>query len=237
MNSNKMTTSIADISLRKAAIVAGFGLLIMTIFAIFAEFFVRQSLIVPGDAATTANNIMANELLFRSGICSFIIVIILDVVVAWALYVLLKPVNKSLSLLTAWFRLVYATIFGIALANLFSVLLLLNGADYLTVFETDQLHAQVMSFLNAFSYGWDIGFVFFGLHLFVLGYLVFKSGYIPRILGVLLIIAGLGYLIDSFGKFLLPNYDATIAQFTFIGELLLMLWLLFKGVKIPEMKS
>jgi hypothetical protein len=232
-----MTNRIADISLRKAAIVAGFGLLIMGILAPFANFFVLPSLIVPGDAATTANNIMANELLFRIGICSFIIVIILDVVVAWALYVLLKPVNKSLSLLMAWFRLVYATIFGVALANLFSVLLLLSGADYLTVFETDQLHAQVMLSLNAFNDVWAFGLVVFGLHLFVLGYLVFKSGYIPRILGILLIIAGLGYLIDSFAIFLLPNYEATIGLVTFIGELLFMLWLLLKGGKIPEMKS
>lgn len=232
-----MTNRIADISLRKAAIVAGFGLLIMIIPAIFANFFVLASLIVPGDAATTANNIMANELLFRTAICSFIIVIILDLVVAWALYVFLKQVNKSLSLLAAWFRLVYATIFGISLLNLFFVLQLLSGADYLTVFETAQLHAQVMLFLNAFDYGWHIGFVFFGLHLFVLGYLVFKSGYIPRILGVLLIIASLGYLIDSFGKFLLPNYDATISLFTFIGELIFPFWLLLKGGKIPEMRK
>ena len=232
-----MTNRNADISLRKAAIVAGFGLLIMSILAAFANFYVLPSLIVPGDAATTANNIMANELLFRIGICSFIIVIVLDVVVAWALYVLLKPVNKSLSLLAAWFRLVYATIFGIALANLFSVLRLLSDADYLTVFEIDHLYAQVMLSLNAFSDGWQIGYVFFGLHLFVLGYLVFKSGYIPKILGVLLIIAGLGYLIDSYAIFLLPNYEATIGYVTFVGEVLFMLWLLFKGAKIPEMKS
>jgi len=232
-----MTNRNVDISLRKAAIVAGFGLLIMSILAAFANFYVLPSLIVPGDAATTANNIMANELLFRIGICSFIIVIVLDVVVAWALYVLLKPVNKSLSLLAAWFRLVYATIFGIALANLFNVLRLLSDADYLTVFEIDQLYAQVMLSLNAFSDGWQIGYVFFGLHLFVLGYLVFKSGYIPKILGVLLIIAGLGYLIDSYAIFLLPNYEATIGYVTFVGEVLFMLWLLFKGAKIPEMKS
>ena len=232
-----MTNRNADISLRKAAIVAGFGLLIMSILAAFANFYVLPSLIVPGDAATTANNIMANELLFRIGICSFIIVIVLDVVVAWALYVLLKPVNKSLSLLAAWFRLVYATIFGIALANLFNVLRLLSDADYLTVFEIDQLYAQVMLSLNAFSDGWQIGYVFFGLHLCVLGYLVFKSGYIPKILGVLLIIAGLGYLIDSYAIFLLPNYEATIGYVTFIGEVLFMLWLLIKGAKIPELKS
>ncbi len=232
-----MTIRIADISLRQAAIVAGVGLLIMAILAPFAEFFVRQSLIVPGDATKTANNIMADELLFRIAICSYIIVAILDVVVAWALYVFLKPVNKSLSLLAAWFRVVYAAIFAIILLNFVIALQLLSGADYLTVFETDQLHAQMMLFLNAFSYGWDIGLVIFGLHLFVLGYLVLKSGYIPKILGILLVIASFGYLIDSFGKLLSPNYNATIAMFTFIGEVLLILWLFFKGVKVSDMKS
>ena len=244
MNTNKMTASIADISLRKAAIVAGLGLLIMILPAIFMNFFVLESLIVPGDAAETANNIMANELQFRIGICSFIIVIILDVLVAWALYVFLKPVNKSLSLLAAWFRLLYTAVFGFALLYLITVLRLLSDADYLTVFGTDQLHAQVMLSLNAFSDGWAIGYVcFFSLHLFVLGYLVYKSGYIPRILGVLLIIGGFGYLIDTFALLLLPNYEAYEAIFTLLiiptalGEVLLALWLLIKGVKIPEMKN
>lgn len=239
-----MTNHISDISLRKAAIVSGFGLLFMAVFAVFAYNFVFPNLIVPGDAATTVNNIMANELLFRMGICSFIIVIILDVVVAWALYVLLKPVNKSLSLLTAWFRLVYSAIFGIALANYFRVLNLLSGADSLTVFETDQLHTKVMLSVNAFNDGWAIGYVFFGLHLFGLGYLVFKSGHIlfksvniPRILGVLLIAAGLSYLIDNFGKFLSPNTNLNIATFTGWGELLFMFWLLWKGWKLPSIKS
>lgn len=224
-----MTNRITAMSRRKAAIVAGLGLLIMTILAIFVA-----SPIVPGDTETTVNNIVANELLFRIAICSFIIVAILDVVVAWALYVFLKPVNKDLSLLMAWFRLVYATILGIALASLFVVLPILSDANYMSVFETDQLRALVTLFLNAFSYGWDIGLVFFGLHLFLLGYLVFKldyPGYIPRILGVLLVIASLGYLIDSFGRFLSPSYDLSIILFTFIGELLLMLWLLWRGAK------
>ncbi len=228
-----MTNRLADITQRNAAITAGLGLLLMTIAAIFANFFVLESFIVPGDAAETANNIMVNEGLFRAGICSLIIVAILDVVVAWALYVFLKPINKNLSLLTAWFRLVYAAILGISLHNLFSVLQLLSGADYLKVFETDQLHAQAMLSLSAFSDGWDIGIVFFGLHLALLGYLVFKSDHIPRILGVLLVIAGLGYLIDSFVVFLLPNQEVTIAMFTFIGELLFMFWLLLQGGKHP----
>ena len=138
-----MTNRIADISLRKAALVAGWGLLIMTIFAVFAIYFVFQNLIVPGEATTTANNIMASEMLFRIGICSILIVLICDVVVAWALYVLLKQVSKSLSLLTAWLRLVYAAMLGIALLNLVIILILLSGANYLAVFETDH-----RSFLN-----------------------------------------------------------------------------------------
>ena len=234
MNSTKITSRIADISLSKAARIAGLGLLIMTIAAIFATFFARHNLIVHGDTATTVNNILAKEMLFRSGICSYLIVIICDVVVAWALYVFLKPINKSISLLTAWFRLVYSTIFGISLLNLVTVLHFLNAADHLTVFGIDMLHVQVMLSLNAFSDGWAIGFVFFGLHLGLLGYLVFKSGYIPQILGILLLIAGLGYFIDSFGKFLLPGYNVEIAMFTFIGELIFMFWLLIKGVKISE---
>lgn len=232
-----------DISLRKAAIVSGLGLLLMMLPAIFMNFFVLEGFIVPGDAAATANNFMANEMQFRIGIVSFILVIILDVLVAWGLYVFLKPVNKSLSLLSAWFRLAYAIIFAIALLNLFNVLRLISGVDYLTVFETDQLYAQVMLSLNAFNDGWAIGYVcFFGLHLIVLGYLVYKSSYVPRIIGILLIIGGFGYLLDSFALLLLPNYEdykAIISLLilpTALGELILALWLLIKGVKVepPE---
>ncbi len=235
-----MTNRIADTSTRKAALVAGLGLLVMMIPGMFANLFVLERFIVPGDAATTANNIMANESLFRIGICGLVVVLVLDVLVAWALYVFLKPVHKSLSLLAAWFRLLYVATLGIALANLFGVLGLLSGADSLTGFGTDQLHAQVMSFANAFGYGENIAYVFFSLHLLILGYLVFKSGYsgyIPKILGVLLIIAGFGYLIDNFGRLLVPTYDATIAYFTFIGEPLFMLWLLWKGAKGFDKKT
>ena len=236
-----MTNRIADISLRKAARVAGFGLLIMFIPAVFTNYFVFSSLIVPGDAATTANNIIASEGLFRAGIVSWLIVLILDVVVAWALYVFLKPVNKSLSLLTAWFRLMYAAIFGTTQLILFIVLALLSGAAYLTVFEPNQLYALVLLFLNGYDYGSSIGFFFFSFHLGILGYLVYKSGYIPRILGVLLIVAFFSYLIESAGTILWPNYPdvltTVLAVPGFIGEVALAFWLLFKGSKIPEMKN
>ena len=229
-----MTDGPKDITQRKAAKIVVIASLITFILAPFAYFYVLQSLIVSGDASITANNILASWGLFRTAICILLIVIILDVVIAWAFYVLLKPVNKSISLLSAWFRLIYSTIFGVALANLFNVYQLLSGADYLKVFETDQLYAQVMLSLNAFDNVWAVGYVFFSFHLALLGYLVFKSGYIPRILGVLLVVSGIGYLTDELGKILLSNYDLTIAMFTFIGELLIIFWLLIKGAKIKE---
>ena len=164
-----------------------------------------------------------------------------DVALALAFYVLLKPVSNALSLLAAFFRLGQAAILGINLLNLFFVLQLLGGADYLTVFGADQLDALVLLFLNGHSIGYSIGLVLFGLSLLVLGYLVFKSGYIPKILGVLLIVAALGYLIDSFASFLLPNYEAYETIFAlvvflpaFIGELSMCLWLLIKGVNVHQ---
>src|SRR5258706_7600265 len=129
MNSKQKTASISEISLRNAARIAGFGYLMVFILGIFGNFFVFEKLIVPGDAVTTANNIIANESLFRLGIASWVIVITFDALVAWALYILLKPINKSLSLLAAWFRLVFVAIFGYSFVDYFSVLQLFSGAD------------------------------------------------------------------------------------------------------------
>ena len=236
-----MTNFIADTSPRQAARVAGLLYLTIIIAGIFAEFFVRQSLIVAGDAAATAANIVASEGLFRLGIAGDLIMIMCDVALALVFYVLLKPVSNALSLLAAFFRLAQAAILGINLLNLFFVLQLLSGADYLSVFGADQLEALVLLFLNGHSIGYSIGLVFFGLSLFVLGYLVFKSGYFPRILGVLLIVAAFGYLIDSFASFLWPTYEAYEAIFAlvvflpaFIGELAMCLWLLVKGVNVHK---
>jgi len=235
MNSNHETSRPAELSLRAAAIVAGLGLLVMAVLAAFANFSVIQNLVVAGDANATAVKIGGSAGSFRMGITFFLITAILDVLVAWALYVLLKPAHKSLSLLAAWFRVVYAAIFAAALTNLFNALRLFTGADFLKALPTDQLYAQGMGSLDAFKSGWNIGLVFFGLHLLLLGYLVFKAGYAPKwlgiVLGILLAFAGLGYLADSFGTFLNPNYNISIAQFAFIGEVLLIFWLLWKGLK------
>jgi hypothetical protein len=226
-----MNNRIGDISQRRASLLAGFGLLIMTIVYMAAELLVFQNLIVQGEAATTANNIQNSETLFRVGICCILIVLILDVVVAWALYIFLKRVNKSLSLLAAWLRLVYAVMLGIALINFVNVLILLNYTDYLVVFQTNQLHANVMLSINAFYNVWAVGLIVFGFHLFLLGYLAFKSDFIPKIFGVLLIIAGLSYLIDYFSELLFPNFDAVISLVAGWGELIFMFWLLLRGGK------
>jgi hypothetical protein len=236
-----MKTQIADVPQNQAALIAGLGLLIMAIIAFFANFFVLEGLIVPDDAAKTVSNIMANEMLFRFGIASFIVVLICDVLVAWALYVFLKPVNQSLSLLAACFRLVYTAIFGVVLLQLSNALQWLQGAAHISAISVEQLQAQVMVSLESFNYGWQIGLVFFGCHLLVLGYVVMKSSYVPKVLGVLLLIAGFAYTLDGFAHFLLPNYAnyetlflLMVAVPAIIGELSLCFWLLFKGVRVQQ---
>lgn len=231
-------------SSKKTARIAGVLYLIIIVAGIFAEFFVRSRLVVPGDAAATANNITASESLFRIGIAADLVMIASDVALALVFYVLFKPVSNSLSLLAAFFRLVQAAVLAINLLALFFVLKLLSGADYLSVFSPEQFQALALLFLNAHGAGYSIGLVFFGINCFILGYLVIKSGYLPRILGILLIFASMGYLIDSFAKVLLSDYEKYETTFTlvvfapaFIGELSICLWLLLKGVKTSETKS
>ncbi len=212
----KRETARADgISLRAAAVVAGLGLLLMIIFS-GASFAALESIAASGDAA--ARNIMDNELLFRSVVCGFMVVVLLDVVVAWALYVFLVPAGRGVAILAAWLRVAMAAVFAAALVNLLAAARLAAGPGN---------PEMVMMSVDAFNDGWDVALVLFGLHLIVLGYLIFMSGYVPRVLGVLVMAASSGYLIDSFGGFLSASYDANIAIFTFFGEALLMVWLLF----------
>lgn len=219
-----------DMSLRAAAMAAGLGLLVMAVIAglSFAAF---ESLVAPADAATTARNIADNELLFRAVIGGFLIVVVLDVVVAWALYVFLEPAGRSLALLAAWFRVAYAAILAAALSNLLVAARLTTGAGAPGAFTTGQPDAQALVSVNAFSDGWNAALAIFGVHLLLLGYLVFKSGYVPRVIGILVMVASAGYLIDSFGGILSTGYDANVALFTFVGEVLLMGWLLWKAVR------
>jgi hypothetical protein len=226
------TRPAAEISPRLVALMAGVGLLVMAVLAPFALFGVLNSLVVPADAGATVNNIVASQGLFRIGIAAFLIVIMLDVLVAWALYVLLRPVNRTLALLTAWLRLIFAAVFAYALVNLLDVAQLVIGGAGQAALQGQQLQVQVMALLAAFHNGWTgIALAIFGLHLFGLGALLFQSSQFPRFLGVLVAIAGGGYLVDSFGMILVTHYAWTIGTFTFVGEALLILWLFWRAIK------
>jgi hypothetical protein len=232
-----MTTKEEINSIQKNAKVAGVLYLLIAVLAGFVHFYVPGKLIVSGDAATTASNIMASEGLFRMSIGSELVILLSEIVLSVLLYVLLKPVNKTLSLVAAVSRLVMTTIHGVNLLNHFIVLLLLGGAGYLTVFQSDQLHAFVTLFLDSYSYGYTIGIVFFTLHTFALAYLIFKSGYFPKILGVLFMIAALGYLIDGFSHVLIASYKTGpvyLALPIAIAEIAFPLWLLIKGVNVEQ---
>ena len=214
--------------------IAAIIFLIIFCLGISAELFIRPDIIVPGDAATTFNNIMASESLFRLSLVSDLIRQIFMVLLVLVLYKLLKPVNKNIALFMVIFALVCVPMVMLNELNHFAALLLSRGTDYLTAFKADQLHAQVMFFLNLHEYGTFIPQIF-SFWLLLQGYLVFKSGFLPRILGILLMIGGLCYPIQAILFFLFPNFDAMIfGLFAFIGELLFYLWLLIKGVNVEQ---
>lgn len=228
-------------SIKAVAKFTGAGYLVIFITGFFSNFFVLEGLTVPGDAAATLQNFSENNMMFRFGIFSFIMMVVFDVLLAWSLYLLLKPVNSKLSLLSASLRLVNGTIFGVALYNLFGILHLTAGDGYMQAFDASGLQFQIMLYLDAFNDTWLIGLIFFGIHLYFLGYLIMKSGYIPKFIGILLIIAAFGYLIDSLANFLLPEYESFADVFMLIvvipgvlGELSFTVWLLARGGKLEE---
>lgn len=226
---------------RKSALIAGTSLIIMAFAAFFSYGFVHGSLVVPGDASTTFHNIKSSTMLFKAEIFGWVIILISDIVVAWALYIFLKPINKSLSLLGLLLRLTYATILGIAVLNLIYVLLLSKNTGYLSLLKLEQLQAHMMLFLEAFEFIWSIGLIIFGWHLMIVGYLAFKSDNIPKVISILLLLASIGYIVINLCKSFFPEYDGVISILTFVfnvpmilGELGFGIWLLFKGGKLPK---
>ncbi|MGA9639765.1 MAG: DUF4386 domain-containing protein [Terriglobales bacterium] len=220
------------LTLRQAAVIAGFAYLLSPVS--YAEFNIYPKLVVPGNIEQTVQNISAHGGLFVAAMLCYLITFLEDVVIAWALYFLLAPVNRSVSLLTAWFRLMYTAVALFAVLNLATVYRVLTTPDYLTAFGSGPLHAQVMLLLHSFRYDWSLSLVIFGIHLILLGCLIFRSGYIPRIIGILLVIDGLGWEIDSLQVYLFPNAHLGFISITFFGELVLMLWLLIRGWKVQE---
>jgi hypothetical protein len=233
-----MTNPTAEASPLFYARIAGLLLLVLLVLGPFSLIYVPSTLIAPGDATATADNIRASESLFRLGIVSDSLIFLIEIVLTVLLYVLFRPVSRALSLVAAFARLAMAIIQGVNLLPYFTALLLLSGAGYLTVWEPAQSDALVLLFLNAHEYGVYVWQLFFGLHLLVLSYLIFRSGYFPRILGILMVFASLGYLIDGYGNILFPNYKeifgVVVAVGAIIGELPFLFWLLIKGVNVQE---
>ena len=221
-----------DISPSKAAIVAGIGLLMMTLTVPFAEFKILPDLVNPDSAKETASNIAANTFLFNIAIFLIFITIVCDIVVAWALYVFLSPVNKSLSLVTAWFRLLYTGVYLVAVTNLIKVYSMTKGSTYFLSNSPEQVSEFILFYIKSYKYEWFFGLVLFGLYLMLLGFLVLKARYIPKVMGWLLIIAGLGYVVGHLKVFLFPELNTSFSMVTALGELVFMLWLLIKGSRI-----
>ena len=229
-----MTKWTGKLSPQHYARICGVLYLYIIVAGIFAELFVRSRLVVPADAAATARNIVANESLFRVGFSGEFMHLAFDVAVAMILYALLRPVDRNIALLAAFMRLACDIILAVTGLSQFVALQLLGGADYLQTFQPDQLHALALLAMKLHGDGYAVSLVFFGFACFSLGYLIFRSSYLPRAIGALLVIAGACYLISSFAHFLDPAFAATMfpAIFVpvFIAELSLTLWLIVKGV-------
>jgi len=223
------------LTLRQAAVTAGFAYLLNPVS--YADFSIYPRLVIPGKIEQTTQNIASHPGLFTAAILCYLASFIGDVVLAWALYHLLAPVNRAVSLLTAWFQLIYAAMAFISVFNLVTALRLITQPDYLTAFGSDQLHAQVKLLLGSFHPEWSLSLVLFGIHLCLLGYLVYRSRYIPRVIGILLAINGLGWIIDSLQPYLFPTAKLGFIFITFFGELIFMLWLLIMGWKIKTPAS
>ena len=228
-------------SVKKTARLTGLFYLAIFFANIFVFIFVSGSLSIPGDATATAENIRASESLYRSGVVSYLIVFLSEIGATILLYKLLSPVNKTLAMLMMANRLMQAAVHAVNLVNFIFPLILLNGSDYLTTFTAAQIDSLVLLFTDAHYYGVLVSEAFFAVSLFLLGYLVVKSELFPGILGIMLAIAGAGYVLDSFGIFLMPQHSALFANImiapAIIAELSFTLWLLIKGVRTPQPES
>jgi hypothetical protein len=232
-----MATSTIKTSPHIYARIGGILYLLIIVGGILVPIFVSVTLVVPIDAVSTAQNIIASPSLWRIGITSDIMIHVLDIPLMVVLYVLLKPINKNLALLAVFFNLIQTAVLVANSLNLVMPMFLLGNANYLKVFELDQLYALAYLFVEAYDYGTIIGLIFFGFACLVYGYLLFISGYFPKLLGVLMTIAGLSYLANSLTHVLVPAYAERVALvlvLALIGELSFCLWLLVKGVNIPK---
>jgi hypothetical protein len=230
-----MMGRIAEVSPRPSARITGIVYFLYFLTAVLGEFFLK-GLVVDGDAAATSNNLLAHQPLFRLGLATGLVATASYIAVTALFYGLFKPVDRNLSLLAAFFGLVGCAI--TALGSLFQLapFVVLGGAPYLNVFNIEQLRALALMFLKLNTLTADICLVLFGFYDLLIGYLIFRSTFLPRFLGVLMALAGLGWL-----TFLYPPLANSLSPHVlvlgFLAELLLMLWLLVKGVNVQRWKE
>lgn len=227
MNTNKLSPSTL-------ARFAGALYLLIAVSGIFAHFVTPAQFIVPGDAAATVANIAASEPMFRLGtVGSELIILLSEIVLSVIVYLLLKPVNKTLSIVAAVFRLAMTTIHALNLLNYYFVFELLNSENFTAVFNPEQISALVGLFLNAHDLGFTLGIAFFMPHVLILGYLIYHATYFPKLLGIFFMLAGVGYLVDTIGLLLVSSYTTTpgfIAIIIAVAEVAFPIWLVVKGV-------
>jgi hypothetical protein len=212
--------------------------LIIILLGIFGEAFVRGRIVVAGDAVATAANIMRMESLWRFGIAAEFISLVCTVALAMIYFVLLRPVSKELNLLATFLRLVSIVIEVVAAMGLVAALFPLGNAGYLKAFTPEQLYVLASLAIKSHSYGFSVSLLFLGCTFLIHGYLIYKSGYLPRVLGILIQVAGVGYLTNGFALILYPavanQVFLAIIIPVFVGELSLCLWLLVKGVNVQK---
>jgi hypothetical protein len=221
--------------------IGGVLYLIIIIIGLFDEAFVRSKIIVSGDATATAANVRSFESLWRFGIAAEFVLLICGITLTLIFFILLRPVSKDLALLAIFFNLVSLAIEASVQLYLLGALFPLGKAEYLKAFTPEQLYAMASLSVRSHGYGFGVALIFFGCACLILGYLIFRSGYLPKTVGVLMQIAGLSYLTDSFALILAPGFANRIFPAilvpAFIGEASLCLWLLVKGVNVEKWRA
>lgn len=225
-------------SVQKTARLAGVLYLIIFIVYPLSAFIGKASILVPGDPAATVENIKASESMFRIGIAGEAVIFLVEIVLAGIFYQFLRPVNPALSLAAAFSRLAEAIIQAVNLLPSILALLLVSGAGYLAAFESAQINTLVRLLMDSFDFMIFVWGFFFGLHLLLLGYLIYQSGYFPKFLGILVVLASFGYLLQSFGAFVTPQFNQFLANLVLVlavpGELALTIYLLWKGINVEK---
>lgn len=235
---NAVTNEKETTSIQTYARIAGLLFLLSMIGGGFGEFYVPTRLIVAADATATANNIVAFNSLFRWGFVGYLIEGACDISLAWIMYVLLRPVHKDIALLAAFFGLVSTAVFAVAELFFYGSTFILGGADYLKTFSPAQLNTLGLLSIKFYTYGGMIFLAFYGIATGIRGYLIYRSGYFPKVLGVLMVLAGLSFIAKNLAGVLAPKFPSDLFLVVMpFGVMAMTLWLLVKGVDVAEWEA